>query len=146
TRMFYNGPLGDSRPGGHLALDPVLERFAAFKGDNQRVTWLWPWLPCSVVQALRIDDDLAVFRHGDAGLCGRVIFVLAQNHVRVGIVGKLQPDTYNPTFAIRVEAVVIVEMQIMERLSLRVGIEFDDAHASEVGPYILRPQRQRGTQ
>ncbi len=50
------------------------------------------------------------------------------------------PD--DPTFTVWVQSVVVVKVRVVERVGVRIRLQFDDAAAADVRAGLLRAPRQ----
>ena len=86
---------------------------------------------------LRVDDELRAGRESKAGLGAWVANVLAQHHDRVGVVGELHEVANNPALCVGVEAVVIVEVRVVEAVCVGIRLQFDDPAAPDIRTWSL---------
>ena len=73
-----------------------------------------------------------------------VLVEIHQEHVALGIVGEFEPFPNDPTLVIRIEAVVVIAMEVWKRGFAILWFEFDDAHAPEVGADAVDIASQSG--
>ena len=59
--------------------------------------------------------------------------LLHEDHEAVGVVGELDPRAHDPTVGVGVEAVVVVAVDLAQRVVVALRLELDHAHAAEVG-------------
>src|SRR5205823_2206345 len=97
----------------------------------------------AVPHPFRVDDELRAAPQRDAHLAITVVLRGAQDHHAVGVVGELQPRPHDAPRAVRVQAVVVVEVDPALDVGHDVRLELDDAHAPEVGADTRRPLHQR---
>src|SRR2546427_1969026 len=102
-------------------------------------------MPCSMPQTVRVDYNLAIARHWNARFRGWIMLVLTQDHIRVWIVRKLKPCAYYPAFAVGIESIVVIQMQVMNSFIVSIGVELDDTHSPIICSYIFGPLYQCGT-
>ena len=89
-------------------------------------------MPYGVIQPLCVDDDLCPCRQRNARLGGRIVLVLAKDHQRVGVVGEIEEGTHNPPRALGIETIVVITVQVVERVRIRIWLQLDDAAATDV--------------
>ena len=87
-------------------------------------------------QALRVHDEPRAAVHGDvrlSALIGQaVLALLHQHHERAGVVGQLDPLAHDPTLVVGVEPVVVVAVDVAQRVLVALWLELDDPHTSVV--------------
>ena len=113
----------------------------ALEARDERVPRLEAGVYHDVPQALGVDHEprASVQRHARLGrrVGQAVLAALHQEHVRVGVVGELQPRAHDPAVGRRVEAVVVVAVEGPDRGVVILRLELDRAHPAEVGADAL---------
>jgi len=86
-------------------------------------------VPDHVPEPLGVDDQLHARMQADARLGSRVGLVLAQDeHGLARRVIQLQPGPDHPAGPVRVQPVVVIEVQLAQRGRFIAGIQLDDPH------------------
>ena len=101
-------------------------------------------MPDRVPESLSIDDDLRAGRERYPDLGRWVEPILPQNEERLGIVAEVEEGAHDPPRTIRVEAVVVVLVKVVDRIRVVVGLQFDHSASPDVGARFLRPLGKQG--
>src|ERR1700730_3851684 len=136
----------DRLAGGQLAVDPAIELGTTLQRGDQRVARLRADASDHVPQPLRVDDHLPIPGRGNPRFGGRVVLVLAEDHVRLRKVAQLQPGADDPALAVGIEPIVFVEMHLpQDVLAAGVGSQLDHPYATVARADVLDVLHQRRT-
>ena len=114
---------------------------SALVARDERVARFGTGVAHDVPEPLRVDDEAraAVQResHLGGGVGKTVGSLFHEDHETVGVVGELEPRAHHPAVGVGVEAVVVVAVDLAQRVVVGLGLELDHAHASVVGAHRL---------
>ena len=133
-----------------VGVDPRVEHRATLEAADQRVAHRAARIADDVPHALRVDDVSRAPVHRDVhlgALVGQaVVALLHQHHERAWVLRELDPLAHDPTLVLGIEAVVVVAVDVAERLLVGLGREPDGAHAAEIGTDVLDVTHDRRAQ